>query len=574
VAASLCALQLVHAEWDREATTNTAFAARLLAPIGLCLLLLGLVVKTTTLPRSFESIARGSSLLSALLALWIGFWVNLNADTPLQQLFGDRPVAANTSRPNFLLIVLDTVRADHLDLFGYERETMPNLKRFAQQEAQSVIRTFTTGSWTLPSHASMFTGLYPSAHGAHYPFVTDKKPGFLAYSIREDVPTLAEFLTGLGYQTAGIAANFGMLSQFGIPRGFHDYSASPGPAYFAPRVAWLYRAHLGDQSFGKFLRSSFSVGLRNSRMFSAREPNYRRAWEINILARQWLERHGDRPFFLFLNYMDAHDPYLPIAEDDERFVKRPAEEEWLGFPRERYDASMWGGARFSAQEIEFLKGQYDAGLVSLDRELGRLFEYLRTSGYFENTLIFITTDHGEAFFEHGFPEHGNSLYQPEIDSFFMIKVPPSLGQIKPSAYMQSVDLFPTFAAVLNEPPPGQMQGLPWGSGREYALAEVFCKSCGAESIGSVKWPDDLRRDLVAVMIGNQKLIRSTHGPDEVYDVSIDPGELNPSPDPDPNFLERAEELIAERQRGMAQDLSKYPEDKRLLEKLRSLGYVQ
>jgi arylsulfatase A-like enzyme len=574
VVAALCALQLVHADWEHEAASSVVFAARLLVPMGLCLVILAAAMMTTSRQRPFEPMTRGAGMLGALVAVWAGFWINLNSDSPVQGFLGDTAAAANPSRPNFLLIVLDTVRADHLDLFGYERETMPHLRRFAREEAQAV-RTITPGSWTLPTHGSMFTGLYPSAHGGHYPFVSDKDPGYIAYSISEDVPTLAEFLGSVGYQTAGIAANFGMLHQFGLPRGFEHYTASPGPAYIAPKVLWLYRARLGDRSVGELLRSSFPAGMQGrSRVFSVREPLYRRAWEINTLARQWLGRNGGRPFFLFLNFMDAHDDYLPLPEDDERFVKRPAGEEWFGFPRERYLDSARGVGKFTAEEIEFLKGQYDAELVSLDRELGRLLDYLKGAGFFDNTLIFITTDHGEAFFEHGYPEHGNSVYQPEVDSFFLIKAPPSLGPVQPSPRMQLVDLFPTIAAVLNEPLPGPMQGAPWGAGRDYALSEMFCKSCAGESTGTVKWPDELRRDLVAVMIGDRKLIRSTSGPDEVYDLSLDPAERNPLPDPDPAFVQRAEEIIAERNKRMVEGLSKHPGDKRLLEKLRSLGYVQ
>jgi arylsulfatase A-like enzyme len=572
VAATLCALQLLHAEWDRDPTNPEVFALRLLIPIGVCLAALLAVMKTTSPDRPFEPIARGAAVLALLVAAWAGFWASFDFGVSPEPLVG-ASTAGNASRPNFLLIVLDTVRADHLDLFGYERQTMPNLHRFAVEECQTAQRMFTTGSWTLPSHASMFTGLYPSAHGAHYPFVSDKDPGFVAYSLR-DVPTLAEFLSSSGYQTAGIAANYATLSGFGVSRGFQHYEAPPGPAYFATRALWLYRARLGDWSLGELFRSSLPAGLQGrSRMFSVREPEYRRAWEMNAVARQWLKRHGSQPFFLFLNYMDAHSPFLPVPEDDERFVKRPPGEEWFGFPVERFEAGKRGAAKFSGEEIEFMKGQYDAELVSLDRELGRLLDFLRESGLFENTLIVITTDHGEAFFEHDFPDHGNTLYQPEIGGFLLIKAPPSLEPIHASPLMQFVDFFPTVAAVLNEPVPGQVQGSPWGKGRDYALSEVFCKSCGRE-LFQPGWPDALRHDLVAVMSNDQKLIRSTRGPDEAYNLSSDPTESNPVADPDPEFLRRAEEIIAERNKRMVEGLSKGPEDKNLIERLRSLGYIK
>jgi arylsulfatase A-like enzyme len=575
VAATLCALQLAQADWGHQPEAPV-LAARLLAPIGLCFVALLALMKAAPPQRHFETITRGAALPAAFLIAWAGFWFIHHSEASITGLFAGDSSHAVASRPNVLLIVLDTVRADHLDLFGYERQTMPNLKRFALEEAQVVTRTVTSGSWTLPTHASLFTGLYPSAHGAHYPFLHEPAPEFLAYSMREDVPTLAEFLASAGYQTAGIVANFGMLSKFGIPRGFEHYAVNPGAAYFATRTLWLYRVSAGNlPSPGNLLRTFLPAGLQTrSRMFSVREPAYRRAWEINALTRQWLNRYGNRPFFLFVNYLDAHDPFLPIPEDDERFVKRPPDKQWFGFPRERYFAALRGAEKFSAEEIEFMKGQYDAELVSLDRELGRLLDHLKETGLFENTLIFITTDHGEAFYEHGFPSHGNSVYQPEIDGFVVARAPTSLGPIHASAQIQAVDFFPTVAWALNEPFPEHIQGSPWGNGRDYALSEVFCRSCGSEPASAFKWPDSLRHEVIAVVIGRHKLIRSTRGPDEVYDLSADPMETKPIDDPDPEFLRRAEEIIAERNERLVESLSVNPEDRELLEKLRSLGYVQ
>jgi arylsulfatase A-like enzyme len=404
--------------------------------------------------------------------------------------------------------------------------------------------------------------------------VGEDKPAFLASSMREDVPTLAEFLGSLGYQTGGIVANFGVLSQFGVSRGFEDYVADPGPAYFAPRILWFYRLRIHEWSLGEFLRGLLPGSLQgHGKMFSVREPDTRRAHEINARTRQWLDQHGSRPFFLFLNYMDAHDPYLPIPEDDERFMQRPAGDEWFGFPMERLAESKRGAATFSATEIEFLQAQYDAELVSLDREVGRLLEYLKEAGLYENTLILVTTDHGEAFFERGFPDHGNSLYQPEVGGFLLIKTPSSMGPVEVSPMMQAVDFFPSVAAMLNEPIPADVQGRPWGAGRDYALSEVFCKSCGRE-VFEPGWPDAMRHDLVGMVSGGRKLIRSTRGPDEVYDLTADPGELHPMSEVDTEFLRLADAVIAERNKRLVETLSVNPDDKTLIEKLRSLGYIQ
>jgi arylsulfatase A-like enzyme len=548
---------------------------RLLTPIGVSLLALLAVVKMTSPDRAFEPMTRSAGTLVLLAAGWAGYWVSLDSGVPFERLFENDTRAAGAARPNFLLIVLDTVRADHLDLFGYERETMPNLRRFAVEECQVANRMFTTSSWTLASHASMFTGLHSSTHGAHHLFVHDAGQKMVAYSMREDIPTLAEFLGGFGYQTAAIIGNYATLSGFGVQRGFEHYDVTPGPSFFAPRILWLYRARLRGWSPGDAFRAWLPAWLQaRSRMFSVKEPVYRRAREINAAARQWLGQHGSRPFFLFLNYIDAHHPYLPPAEDDERFVKRPPGKEWFGFPLERFEAAQRAAASFSGEEIEVLKGQYDAALFSIDRELGRLFDFLKDSRLLDNTVIFITTDHGEAFFEYGFPDHGNSLYQPEIGGFLLIRTPPALAPIQVSPLMQFIDFFPTFAAILDEPVPGGLQGSAWGNGRDYALAEMFCKGCGREWLESTKWPEVLKNERVAVMSGNQKLIRSLRGPDEVYDLSSDPNESKPLTQPDPEFLRRAEEVIAGQKQHIVESLSTRPEDKILLEKLRSLGYVQ
>jgi arylsulfatase A-like enzyme len=575
VAATLCALELTRADWGHQPASTAVFAIRLLIPIGLSLAALLAVFRTTSRDHPFEPVTRAAGMLALLVAAWAGYWASVDSGVALNRFFDAAPSAANPARPNFLLIVLDTVRADHLDLFGYERQTMPNLRRFAVEESQAAIRMFTTGSWTLSSHGSMFTGLYPSAHRAHHLFVHDKAQNTVAYPLREDVPTLAEFLGSLGYQTAGIVSNFAALSGFGMGRGFEHYDTTPGAPFFATRILWLYRARFGNWSPGEALQAWLPAAVQGrSRLFSVKEPLYRRAWEINAGARQWLEHRASRPFFLFLNYLDAHTPYLPLPEDDERFAKRPPGDEWFAFPVMRFLGSQRGAESFTAEEVEFLRGQYDAELVSLDRELGRLFDFLRESALLENTVIFITTDHGESFFEHGFPDHGNSLYQHEIGGFLVIKTPPSVGPIEVSPLMQFVDFLPTAAAILKEPVPAPVQGSAWGNGRDYALSEMFCKGCGREMLESNTWPDVLKDELIAVISGNTKLIRSLRNPDTVYDLSSDPTESKPLADPDPGFVRRAEEIIAERNKRLVEGLSTRPEDKILLEKLRSLGYIQ
>jgi hypothetical protein len=332
VATTLCALQLVHADWGHTPPATGTLAPRLLAPIFLCLAALLGLVKRSSPKQQYQPATHAAAPLALVVALWACYAASLHSALWLRLPAGGSPVAAHASRPNILLIVLDTVRAGHLDLFGYGRQTMPNLTRFAKEHCQAANRMYTTAPWTLPSHASMFTGLYASAHGAHYPFEHDKNVTSVAYPMREDITTLAEFLAGLGYQTAGIVGNYGTLSYFGIPRGFQYYDNAPGPFFFATRILWLYRFRLAGWTPGDMIRAFLPDRLQGlSRMFSVREPNFRRADEISDQAQRWVRQQADRPFFLFLNYMDAHDPYLPAWPDDQRFAKRPAGDDWFSF---------------------------------------------------------------------------------------------------------------------------------------------------------------------------------------------------------------------------------------------------
>lgn len=576
VVAALCSLQLASAAWSAiPAAKRITVCFHLVVLVMLCCAALLWATKAEP-SAAFESIWRGTAFLAVLAAVWGGLWVTVFS-TPTMLQVQQHPSAALTRDRgplNILLVVLDTVRGDHLDLFGYERETMPNLREFARTECQVAMHMLTTGSWTAPSHGSMFTGLYPSAHGAHYPFLDDESATNVSYPLREDIPTLAEFLDAQGYQTAGIAANFVILSSFGLPRGFEYYDASPGSAYLATAAAWLYRFRLGKlQSPGEVVRDWLPASLqRRAVLLNRRQPLYRRAREITDGAVRWLDNNGARPFFLFLNYLDAHPPYFPPPEDDERFVRRPAGTEWLGFPDERYSERSWGKGAFTPEEEKFLIGQYDAELVGLDREFGRLLQYLRDSRLMENLVILVTTDHGESLFDHGFLGHGVTLYGSETGGFFLARTPASLGDVQPSPLMQFVDFFPTIATAIGAPVPSHVQGSPWGHGRDYALSELYCRDC-AYSTGDRNEP--FRRELVAVVLDNHKVIRSTRDPSEAYDLHTDPKELQPLAAPAAKLLERAEAVLAWRKATLLENVARdRPADQELLRKMRSLGYVK
>ncbi len=277
--------------------------------------------------------------------------------------------------PNVIFIVLDTVRAQSLGLYGLERATSPNLDKIAQSGV-TFSRAFSTSPWTLPSHGGMFTGRLPHELTAEWMTPIDGT-----------YPMLAEALSSSGYLTAGFIANIKYCpAEFGLARGFVHYEDHPRS---------LVNSLLGT-SFGSTVSKTLS--LENKYRFFLKN-----AERLNHDFLQWVDdRPAERPFFAFVNYYDAHAPYLSPPEFSKRFrATTPRGDIWTR------ELDEWGPG-----EIREFNDAYESAIAYLDDQLGRLFEALRQRGLLENTAVIITADHGEQFGEHGLLEHANSLYLP------------------------------------------------------------------------------------------------------------------------------------------------------------------
>ena len=512
----------------------------------------------------------GVLTLAALVVLELGLWGTIWPRSPGRPWVpGDPPEAeAAPGAPDVVLIVMDTVRADHMDLFGYPRETMPFLADFARGECIVAVASTATSSTSLPSHGSIFTGMYPHAHGGHKPLLDDPAPPAYGYFLRADVPTLAEWLLPAGYRTLGVAGNYGVLSSYGLLRGFRDHTAARGRSHQAEGLSWLgvfrIRGKCGSAMFRRYLPRA--VG-RHGRWLDREVPPYRRANEINDLALAWLNEHPSGPSFVFLNYFDAHAPYLPVEELDGRFGPRPSHLAWTGYPG-HLKAELDRATPSRRKELlDYLQGQYDAQLVFLDREIRRLFEGLKDLGRYDNTMIIVTSDHGESFLEHGYLRHGRTLYEPEISVPLLIKLPRSSRPTLPPsvAHMQFVDIFPTVVETLGGEVPPSVQGASWGRGRDYAMAEAFCRH---------RDPQVPRRELLAVRMGDWKYIRSSTGSEECYDLGQDPGERRNVLGDRPDLEARAREIGRRRDARIYRSHARHREDREMLDRLRSLGYVK
>jgi arylsulfatase A-like enzyme len=276
--------------------------------------------------------------------------------------------------PNVLFIVMDTVRAKSLSLHGYERPTSPNLDRFAEQ-GLVFDHAVATAPWTLPSHASMFTGRNPDELSADWCKPLDGRPR-----------TLAEELASRGYATAGFVANAYYCGKHtGLDRGFQYYSdtslASPDALRNTALGRMLLQTSLVKRCYG--LRLQW--------------PGRKDAAQINRELIAWLgARRDDRPYFAFLNYFDVHDPYL--AGDPGRDPACCAVSHWR--------------PNYSDRELAELRESYELCIERLDSQIGRLLDELRRRGSLENTLVVVTSDHGEQFGENGLVGHCNSLFRP------------------------------------------------------------------------------------------------------------------------------------------------------------------
>ena len=474
------------------------------------------------------------------------------------------PAAAAAPAP-IVLIVLDTLRADHLAMYGYERDTMPTLERFAREQAVVVERAISVGATSLPTHASMFTGLDPPRHGARYASAADPDPPRFAYPLGPGPPTLAELLGRAGYWSVGVSGNAGPLApEFGLARGFDVYDASfDSDALHRQRTAW----HMASPRADPLIALASLPVFREVELF-AWGQRYRRARSIADQAIEAVDAAGDHPFFLFVNFIDPHWPYAPPARCRSDFGR--SDENWDRASQSTQLRVNLEGGVLEAVERQQIIALYDGELRCLDEALARLLRRLERHARWDEMLVVITSDHGEAFGEHDTMAHGVSLYDEQVRVPLVIKPGRGAGLPQPgtrlSGPMQSTDLFATVLEHAGLVPPPNGDGTAWGRGRRIARSWL-----GVKRRYGVARPDRFLRDLRAVEVGRWKLVVSSQGRRELYDLARDPGE---TVDRSPSEAGRL--TLLEGQLGPARDAASgscAAPGEETLERLRALGYV-
>lgn len=306
---------------------------------------------------------------------------------------------AAPEKPNVLLIIWDTVRERNLSLYGYSRPTTPFLERFAASGARFDM-AIATAPWTLPSHGSMFTGRRPTELSARLNTPLDRT-----------YPVIAEVFSGAGYTTGGFAANMSYCSRdHGLGRGFihyEDYRLSIGGMINSSRLGQVL---LKSSAVRSILGFYDLAGRKN-------------AVQVNRGLLRWIDRRQGRPFFAFLNYFDAHQPYIPPQPFHTRFTF----DSTVGYHPRTVDANF---DELTPEEIHWSMGEYDASIAYQDSAVAELIAELDRRGLLNNTIIVIGSDHGEHFGEHRRISHGNSLYRHLLQVPLLIrypdKVPPGI----------------------------------------------------------------------------------------------------------------------------------------------------
>jgi arylsulfatase A-like enzyme/uncharacterized membrane protein YbhN (UPF0104 family) len=394
-----------------------------LAGFGVTALLLFLVG-----PRLFRGPL--GSLVRPLPALGL-LAATLAGGAAAGRLFGPEPpvapapasVAANLAeRPNVLLVMVDTLRADHLSCYGSSAVATPNLCRLAA-DGGTIFEGFSHASWTKPATASLLTSLVPTSHGAM------SKPSTLSPAIT----TLAEAFQAHGYTTGGVVSNINLAESFGFDQGFDEYRYL-GPDYLfgaQESSSKLILYQLGRTVFFKFKR-----GLRFGDF-------YQDSQVVNEVAFDWLGRNRDARFFLFLHYMDPHDPYFE-------------------HPYSGHGIARAANQHPDPDQADEMARLYRGEIEHLDARFGELIAELERLGLYDDMVIALVADHGEEFQEHGGWWHGTTLFEEQIHVPFLVKWAagaPGAGKDERAHVARLIDVGPTLLSQAGAPIPEEMQGV-------------------------------------------------------------------------------------------------------------------
>ncbi|MFT7669710.1 MAG: arylsulfatase A-like enzyme [Planctomycetota bacterium] len=372
---------------------------------------------------------------------WSYLIVPLLALCPWLASCGEQPAP---SRPNVVLISLDTLRADRLSCYGNSHQTSPAIDQLAEQGVLFE-HAISTSSWTLPAHISMLTGLPVSAHG-----VCTANPKAISSSHRGEF--VSEDLSQMGYATAGFFTCLFLESNFGFGGGFDTWEHASSNTERARdlRRRWIEANQVDDQEELSRVKAEYKKPD-----FGAPE-----AEECVTRALAWLdeqrEREPDRPFFLFVHLFDIHDPYRPPAPFDTVF-----DPDYQGDIRVGTilgpDATL--RRKMDPREFEHIVALYDGEIAWVDSQVARVLEHLKQLGVEGNTVVALTSDHGEELLDHGRRGHHNTLYRECVHVPLIMRFPDVLpAGVRLRSTVSIIDIVPTLLALVGAPAENRLPG--------------------------------------------------------------------------------------------------------------------
>jgi arylsulfatase A-like enzyme len=455
-----------------------------------------------------------------------------------------------------IFILIDAMRADHLGSYGYARKTSPNMDALAA-DGTLFLNAVSPAPWTLPTMGTIWTSLYPSVHGATRPsnleqWMRDKKAFRPVTALSESRTTLAEVLKNHGFATAGYVDGSYPGKAFGFAQGFDEF--------------------VEDELYGIRLHTEALL--------------------------DWLDQKHPKRFFAYIHVIEVHSPYGPpgvpvemMGRNDAhaQHVLKTLDEERRRYPEYDFDRDYKGAANGSweylrelaakgksadPRDVEHVVALYDRGIAYADFWIGKLVEGLKKRGLYDRTMIVITADHGDEFFDHGRLEHGTTYYDEMMRVPLIVRVPGQGAGRRVEQEVGLIDLMPTMLDALNVKTDVEMQGLslvPLLRGGKVPVRPMY-----AEASMSPIYEAALRTN-------ETKYIRYANGTGhELYDLKADPKETKnlcrPDPAPCKEWSQRVEAWRGEMKTAAARlapdKANAAVIDPKTRERLRALGYEE
>ncbi|MFQ6103538.1 MAG: sulfatase-like hydrolase/transferase [Candidatus Glassbacteria bacterium] len=336
------------------------------------------------------------------------------------------------SMPNVLVLLIDTLRADHLSCYGYERKTSPNIDKLAEEGAL-FLNAYSQASWTKPATASLMTGYFPSTH----------QTTTMGSGLMESFRILPEVYRDKGYRTAILTSNNLVSPLFGFDQGVDLFYYGKAQMVRELMLGNIIRTLLRGNQDRKRKVEDYFWKLEAILRFRERVDYDSSVDSLNGRFLEWVDEDSARPFFAYIHYIEPHFPYTPPPPYDTRFTSilpgayvQPTHN--YGFqPFDRMES-------VERELIETVVGEYDGEIAYLDNRLGAFFYELGERELLDGTIILLTSDHGEEFFEHSMWGHGHSLFNEVVRIPMLIRYPQAIeAGTRITAISSLVDVMPT-----------------------------------------------------------------------------------------------------------------------------------